>query len=390
MKRRQFIAGLCGGALGGAALPPLLEGSILPRIFGGEAHAQDAIDFALPEGEKRISLTPALHYEKIAGKKVICHLCPRECRVADKERGYCGVRENRGGDYFTLVHSRICAVHVDPIEKKPLFHFLPGTQALSLATAGCNMECRFCQNWEISQFRPEQVSSTEASPQALLNATRRERIPTIAYTYSEPTIFYEYMLDIARLTSQNGVRNVVISNGYIAEKPLRELAPHLAAYKVDLKAFTQDFYRNQCNATLEPVLESLKILKAIGLWTEIVVLIIPTLNDDASSNRAMFQWIMKELGPDVPVHLTRFHPTYKIRNLPRTPVKILEKIRAIALDEGLHFVYLGNTPGHPAESTRCPKCNEVVIERYGYVVGPVQLKDGCCPKCGTPIAGVWS
>ena len=364
--------------------------ALLPHLQGDEARGQDAIDFALPEGEARISLAPARHYERIAGKKVICRLCPRECRVADQERGYCGVRENRGGDYFTLVYGRVCAVHVDPIEKKPLFHVLPGTSALSLATAGCNMECRFCQNWQISQFRPEQVSSTEAPPAGVLRAARQHQTRTIAYTYSEPTVFYEYMLDVARLTSGEGIRNVVISNGYIAEAPLREIAPYLAANKVDLKAFTADFYRDQCSATLPPVLHTLQVLRELGLWTEIVVLIIPTLNDDAESNRAMFQWIARELGPDVPVHLTRFHPTYKIQNLPRTPVATLEHLHAIATAEGLHFVYLGNVRGHAAESTYCPRCGHKIIERFGYVLGKIDLQDGACRECGEVIPGVWS
>ncbi|MBD3235551.1 MAG: AmmeMemoRadiSam system radical SAM enzyme [Candidatus Eisenbacteria bacterium] len=385
MKRRGFLAGLGGAAVGGALVPKLL-----PHAWCGVAHAQDAIDFARPEGQRRISWVPARHYEKLEGRKVLCRLCPRECRVARGERGYCGVRENRDGDYFTLVHGRACAIHVDPIEKKPLFHFLPGTQALSLATAGCNMECRFCQNWEISQFRPEQVDSVAAPPAGLLRLCRRDGVPTIAYTYSEPTIFYEYMLDIARATHAAGMHSVVISNGYIQEAPLRELAPHLSAYKVDLKAYTPEFYKQQCNATLPPVLQTLRTLRSLDLWTEIVVLIIPTLNDAERSNREMFRWIQGELGPDVPVHLTRFHPTYKIRNLPRTPIRTLERLHAIAREEGLHFVYVGNAPGHAAESTYCPSCGERVIERYGYFIGEIRLDAGCCGACGAPIPGVWS
>ena len=381
MRRRGFIGGLVGCALGGACRM---------RILGGEAHAQDAIDFALPEGEKGLSIAPALYYEREAERKVVCRLCPRECRVADQERGYCGVRENRGGDYVTLVHGRVCALHVDPIEKKPFYHVLPGTQALSLATAGCNMECRFCQNWQISQFRPEQVDSVEVSPAGLLRTAREKGARSIAYTYSEPTVFYEYMLDIARETAPQGIRHVVVSNGYIAAEPLRELAPHLTAYKVDLKAFTERFYREQCSARLEPVLQTLKLLRTLGLWTEIVVLIIPTLNDDDASNREMFKWIAGELGPDLPVHLSRFHPTYKIRNLPRTPVATLERLYAIARDEGLHFVYLGNLPGHESESTYCPACGHRVIERFGYVIGKIDLEGGRCPRCNAAIPGVWS
>jgi pyruvate formate lyase activating enzyme len=381
MDRRRFI-----GALGGCAF----GGGLAARYLGGALSAQDAIDFAPPEGDGQIGLAPALHYERQPGLKVVCKLCPRECRVADAERGYCGVRENRGGDYYTLVYGRTCSIHVDPIEKKPFFHVLPGAAALSLATAGCNMECRFCQNWEISQFRPEQVPSLEAPPEGVLGAARQYRAPVVAYTYNEPTVFYEYLRDIARVTSAQGIRNVVVSNGYIQEKPLRELAPALAAFKVDLKAFTESFYAEQCSAKLAPVLDTLRTLKSIGLWTEIVVLIIPTLNDDEASNRAMFRWVTANLGPDVPLHLGRFHSTYKITNLPATPVATLERLHGIAKQEGLHYVYLGNVPGHAAESTYCPQCGTRVIERYGYVVNALRLKDGHCPKCDRLIPGVWA
>lgn len=377
MQRRTFLAGLAGCAL-------------LPDTTPRRAGAQDAIDFDLPRGERQIVRVPALHYEKLPGKKVICHLCPRECRVADQERGYCGVRENIDGEYFTLAHGRIAALNVDPIEKKPFFHVLPGTQALSLATAGCNMECRFCQNWQISQFRPEQVDSHPAPPESIFQAARRRGARSVAYTYSEPTIFYEYMLEIARTAQPRGLHNLVVSNGYINAAPLEELAPHLSAYKVDLKAFTASFYREQCSAELEPVLATLRLLKRLALWTEIVILIIPTLNDDTASNREMFTYIATELGPDIPVHLSRFHPTYKIQNLPRTPVATLERLYELARAAGLNFVYLGNVPGHRAESTYCPNCGHCVIERHGYVVGRIDLAAGRCGACDTPIPGVWS
>ncbi len=383
MHRRDFLTRLAAGAAGAAGCG-LLHG------LTGRAGAQDAADFGVPGGERVVSPAPALFYDRVGDGRIVCRLCPRECRVADQERGYCGVRENRGGEYFTLVHNRICSANVDPIEKKPFFHFLPGAQALSIATAGCNMECRFCQNWQISQFRPEQVPSSEATPEGLLRAARSSGAQAIAYTYTEPTIFYEFMLAVARCTAPQGIRNVVVSNGYIAEAPLRELAPHLAAYKVDLKAFTDTFYGEQCSGRLEPVLQTLRVLKSIGLWTEIVVLIIPTLNDDDDSNRAMFAWIAAELGPHVPVHLSRFHPTYKIQNLPPTPVETLERLHGLARAAGLHFVYLGNLPGHVAESTYCPGCGRRVVERYGYTIARIDLRNGCCAKCGRPIPGVWS
>ncbi len=385
MKRRTFITRLTGSAVGCG-----IGHQYLRHHLGDTAAAQDAIDFVLPDQAIDLVPVPALFYECLEGKQIICRLCPRECCVADQERGYCGVRENQGGKYFTLVHSRLCAVHVDPIEKKPLYHFLPGTTALSLATAGCNMECRFCQNWQISQFRPEQVNATDAPPTSLLRAAREHQVQSIAYTYSEPTVFYEYILDTARLTAPKGIRNVVISNGYISEPPLRQLAPFLAAYKVDLKGFSDQFYRTQCNATCQRVLDTLVLLRRLELWFEIVILIIPTLNDDETTNRLMFKWIVAELGPDIPIHLSRFHPTYKIRNLPRTPVSTLERIYNYAREAGLNYVYLGNTPGHKSESTYCPSCGSCVIERFGYVIGKTKLIAGACESCGFQIPGVWS
>ena len=372
--RREFLQTLGAGACAVCAA----------GVVGGSASAQ------ADDRRAQVAVHDAMWFDRLADKAVRCTLCPRECVVADVERGYCGVRENRGGDYKTLVYGNLCSINVDPIEKKPLFHYLPGTQALSVATAGCNMECKFCQNWEISQFRPEQVRSLLVPPENLVQTAAARGIPTIAYTYSEPVVFYEYMHDTAALARKHGIGSVMISNGYIQEAPLRELAPHLAAYKVDLKAFTNRFYREQCNAELAPVRSTLETLRALGVWTEIVVLIIPTLNDDDASNREMFRWIRSTLGPDVPVHLTRFHPTYKILNLPRTPVTTLERLHALGREAGLHYVYLGNVPGHAAESTYCPRCGARVIERYGYLVLQVDLQAGRCRACGEVIPGVWS
>jgi pyruvate formate lyase activating enzyme len=384
MKRREFITRLTGACLASAALPRGLG------LGGPAARAQDAVDFELPRGEREVGIAPARHYERLAEKKVVCKLCPRECVVADQERGYCGVRENHDGEFVTLVHGRVCAAHVDPIEKKPFYHVLPGSGALSIAAPGCNMKCRFCQNWQISQFRPEQVGTTAAPVEGLLQVARQRGAATLAYTYTEPTIFYEYMLDAARYTAPRGLRNLVVSNGYIQAAPVRELAPFLTAYKVDLKAYTNDFYRNQCSAELAPVLRTLLLLRELEVWTEIVILILPTLNDDESSNRAMFEWIVSELGPEVPVHLSRFHPTYKIQNLPRTPIATLEHLHALARASGLHYVYIGNAQGHRAESTYCPACDTQVIERFGHLVGSIRMRDGCCRQCGHPIPGVWS
>jgi len=331
----------------------------------------------------------AMYYNKLPGNRVECTLCPRECRVADVERGWCGVRENRAGKYYTLVFSRVCAAHIDPIEKKPLFHYLPGTRAFSIATAGCNIECKFCQNWEISQFRPEQVSAQYAPPEAIVRTARQYDCSTIAYTYSEPVIFYEYAYETSRVARQAGVGSVMITNGYIKKEPLLKICQVLDAIKVDFKAFTEHFYRDICRGELKPVLEALETLATLKIWLEIVVLIIPTLNDSEAEMRGLAQWIHRHLGADVPVHFTRFHPMYKIKNLPTTPVRTLERCREIAREAGLHYVYVGNVPGHEGENTYCPRCQRVVIRRIGYTIVENHLQNGHCRFCQQAIAGVW-
>jgi pyruvate formate lyase activating enzyme len=331
----------------------------------------------------------AAHWEAQAGGKVKCALCPRECVVADMERGTCGVRENRGGAYFTLVHSNPCSLNNDPIEKKPLFHYRPGTRALSIATVGCNIECRFCQNWEISQFRPEQVESRSVSPDEVVRHADRLGSRAIAFTYSEPTIFFEYMRDICAAAAGTGIGRVVISNGYINERPLRELLPLLDAVKIDFKAFSESFYRDVCSAHLRPVLDTLVRIRERGTWLELVMLVIPTLNDDPRQTEAMSRWIVQKLGPDVPIHFTRFHPMYKITNLPPTPVRTLEQAREIALGAGVRFAYAGNVPGHAGENTRCPSCGALLIERDGYQIARNTIDAGRCPTCRTVVPGVW-
>ncbi len=374
--RRHFIAAsVCAGcslSLGNSLFPP------------------SAFAANMPEMAEEVSDHEALHYEKMEGKKVTCKLCPKECRVADSERGYCGVRENIDGVYKTLVYGRPCSLHVDPIEKKPLFHYMPGTSAFSLATAGCNMECKFCQNWDISQFRPEQIRMFDLPPKATAQLAKETRSQTIAYTYSEPVIFYEYMFDTAVAAKQMGIGSVMISNGYIQEEPFRKLLPHLTGVKIDFKAFTEKFYEETCSGELKPVLKALEIIREMNVWLELVVLIIPTLNDSDKENRDMAKWIKEHLGPDIPVHLTRYHPMYKIKNIPSTPVNTLERLRKIMREEGLHYIYIGNVPGHPAENTHCPNCDEMLIRRLGYRIMMEGMENGKCKKCGTKIAGVWN
>jgi len=331
----------------------------------------------------------AMFYEKLPHKKIRCTLCPRLCVIDDIERGYCGVRENRDGTYYTLVHSRPCTYHADPIEKKPFFHFKPGTLSFSIATAGCNVNCKFCQNWEISQARPEQLRSIYMPPNDVAELARKHRCRSIAYTYSEPIIFYEYMTDTAAAGRKEGIASVVVTGGYIQQEPLVKLCAAVDAIKVDLKAFSESYYRDVVNGELKPVLDALVTMVEAGTWTEIVYLVVPTLNDGEEEFTGLARWIKANLGGDVPVHFTRFHPQYLLKNLPPTPVTTLERAKAIADAEGLRYVYVGNVPGHPAEKTYCPGCGTVVVDRLGYTVRNVAVTNGKCKQCGHGVAGVW-
>ena len=388
LDRRDFLRAALGGACAACALA---GGSAL--LAPERAAAEDAMPTTGVEGvaaETDKYVAPARHWEKRDNKRVVCLLCPRQCEVADLERGSCGVRENRGGEYFTLVYNRPCSLAVDPIEKKPMFHFLPGTTAFSTATAGCNIWCRFCQNWQISQKRPEQLQAAYVTAEQMVALARSKGSRTIAFTYNEPVVFYEWMYAIAEAAKKSGVRTVAISNGYIQKKPLQELCQVLSAIKIDLKAFTEKFYKEICDGQLKPVLDTLVELKSIGIWFELVVLIIPTLNDTEKECREMCQWIVRNLGPDVPVHFSSFHPTYMLNNLPSTSPRVVERNRKIALEEGVHYAYVGNVAGSAGESTFCPKCNNKIIDRYGYSTTSHIGADGKCPSCKTPIPGVWS
>jgi len=335
------------------------------------------------------NIIEARYYEKLDHKKIKCVLCPRECLIDDQERGYCGVRENRNGTYYTLVYSNPCSAHIDPIEKKPLFHFLPGSLAFSIATVGCNIMCKFCQNWQISQVRPEQIKTYTMTPETIARIARERNSASIAYTYTEPVIFAEYMYDCAVEGRKKNVKSVMISNGYIKKEPMKDLCKVLDAVKIDLKAYTEKFYKDLCAGELKPVLDTLVLLKTEGMWTEIVYLIIPTLNDKEKELKDMCKWIYRELGPDVPIHFSRFYPQYMIKNLPPTPLKTLETARNIALEEGLNYAYIGNISPHEGENTYCHKCGKPVIKRMGYTIVDSQIKNGQCSFCKSKIPGVW-
>lgn len=375
VNRRRFLK--CSLAAAGSTLLP---GNYLLGSSG---------DVSASTEQTGLSHVEAKYYRKLEYKEIECELCPRKCKVGDRERGYCGVRENQAGIYYTLVHSYACSTNVDPIEKKPLFHFLPGTQAFSIATAGCNLNCKFCQNWEISQVRPEQVKSYHLPPEEVAAYALDSGSKSIAYTYSEPVIFYEYMIDCAATGRKKGIKSVVITAGYVNHDPWIELIREVDAIKVDFKAFTEQFYQDICRGKLKPVMDALVDLAKSKVWYELVYLMVPTLNDNMEDIRKMSKWMVKELGPDVPIHFTRFGPRYLLKNLPPTPISALERAREIALEEGMNFVYIGNVPGHKGEHTYCPQCERVVIGRVGFRITEMNLADGKCKSCGTTIPGVW-
>lgn len=331
----------------------------------------------------------ARYYQKLEGNTVQCLLCPRKCVIADKKRGFCGVRENHSGKLYTLVYGRPCTVNIDPIEKKPFFHMYPGETAFSVATAGCNLRCKFCQNWQISQRLPEEVDAIDLSPQDLVKKAKLSGAPVIAYTYSEPTIFYEYMLDTAKLARLEGLKNVMHSSGHINEEPLRELCKYLDAANIDLKGFSEKYYEEMCLGNLDSVLRTLKILRAEGVHIEITNLILPGLNDDSPTIRKMCAWIMENLGKDTPVHFSRFWPMYKLTQLSPTPVETLIQAKRICQSEGLNYCYIGNVPGIDAENTYCPNCKRLIIERKGYAVLQTHIRKGRCEFCGYEIKGIW-
>jgi len=341
--------------------------------------------------EKNFYLHEARFYKRIDENTVQCELCPRGCTLSGGQRSFCRAREPKAGKLYSLVYGKACSVHIDPIEKKPLFHFLPGTPIFSIATAGCNFRCKFCQNWQISQFPPEEIYNQELSPQEIVSETLKNHCPSLAYTYTEPSIFYEYMLDTAKFAKIKGIKNMYHSNGSLNQKPLEELSLYLDGANIDLKAFTQEFYRDICAGYLETVLETLKILKRNRVWVEITNLVVPTLNDDLDKIKQMCVWIKENLGEDVPLHFSRFWPQYKLTTLSPTPTETLEEARGIAQDTGLNFVYIGNVPGHPAESTYCPGCKKTVILRQGFTVLENNLTSGGnCKFCGRNIPGIWA
>lgn len=331
----------------------------------------------------------ALLYEHLPDGKVRCNLCAHRCLVLPGHHGICGVRVNRDGNLYTLVYGRSIAQESDPIEKKPLYHFYPGTSAYSIATVGCNLHCLFCQNWQISQVvTPDQfLLGEEAPPEEIVRRASLAGAQSIAYTYTEPTIFFEYALDTARIAHSRGLKNVFVTNGYETPEAVETIRPYLDAANVDLKSFNDRYYRKVVGATLQPVLDTLRLLKSLGVWLEVTTLVVPGLNDSPEEFRAIAQFLARDTGADTPWHLSRFHPSHKLANLPSTDEAVLERAREIAVKEGLRYVYMGNIPGSLWQTTYCAACSERLIEREGPAMTANYTKASACPRCGLKVAG---
>lgn len=333
----------------------------------------------------------ALFYEKLKDKKIKCNLCNHFCLITDGRRGLCGVRENKDGQLDTLVYGKVIASHVDPIEKKPLFHFLPGTESYSIATVGCNFRCSFCQNADVSQaskegyfFQKKEIPGEDITPEKIVREAIHNNCPSISYTYTEPTIFAEFALDTMKLARKEGLKNVWVSNGYTSQEALKVIVPYLDAVNIDLKFFRDDLYLRICGAHLDPVLETLKFYKKHKVWLEITTLLIPGQNDDEEQLADIAEFIAKELDEETPWHLSRFFPMYQMTGVSPTPEETIYRAREIGKKAGLKYIYGGNLPGDAMENTFCPKCNELVIRRHGYSIERLDAKRKC-PKCREKI-----
>ncbi|MBN2428751.1 MAG: AmmeMemoRadiSam system radical SAM enzyme [Deltaproteobacteria bacterium] len=333
----------------------------------------------------------ALFWKELPGQKVQCRLCRFSCVIKTGARGRCGVRENRGGKLYSLVYGKAIAENIDPIEKKPLFHFLPGSRSYSIATAGCNFRCLHCQNYQISQATGLDLerSGLDLPVDVAVAHAAGGGCASIAYTYTEPTVYFEYAFDMASLARERGIRNVFVTNGYTGPEALEAIAPLLDAANVDLKGFREEFYREVTGASLNGVLDTLRLYVQLGIWLEVTTLVIPGGNDSEEELRDIARFIAGELGLEVPWHITAFYPAYKMLDRPRTPASTLRRAREIGFEEGLHYVYVGNIPGEEGESTFCPSCGAKVIDRSGFFLKATSLRDGICLSCGGALPGVW-
>ncbi len=356
---------------------------LFPGLFGFTKKSKEKME--------KSSLREAMFYKRLSGNVVQCGVCFRRCTLKEGQRSFCRNKLNIKGRFYNLVHSRPAAVHVDPIEKEPAFHMLPGTYILCFGTAGCNFRCKFCHNWQLSQRSIEDMDYTfDLPPEDAVQMALDKKIPTLSFTYNEPTSFYEYVYDIARLAKKRGLRILWHSNGALNPEPLRELLKYTDAVTIDLKGFTEEFYQNVSSAKLAPVLRTLKIIREEGVWLEIVNLHISTLNDNPQDVERLCLWIKENLGKHTPLHFSRFFPAYLLTNLPPTPIKKLEQAHRIAKRVGLEYVTIGNAPGHKYNSTFCPNCGEKLIHRIHFQVLSNNIKDRKCKFCASPIPGIWT
>ncbi|HNW49634.1 MAG TPA: AmmeMemoRadiSam system radical SAM enzyme [Prolixibacteraceae bacterium] len=374
MDKRQFIKTLFCGAGVACLSKPLFA---LP------------LDGSVASFEVGKKWTKEAHFYQVTPKGVRCQLCPNECDIREGGSGDCRARVNKNGKLYSIAYGNPCAVHIDPIEKKPLFHFLPGTRAFSVATAGCNLACLYCQNWSISQKSPRDTQNVDLLPDHLIKSCKENGCESIAYTYSEPITFYEYVYDSALLARQEGIKNVFKSAGFINRDPLTKLCKVIDAANIDLKSFSDDIYLRLCAGKLQPVLDTLITLKKEGVWLEITNLIVPSWTDDQDMIKRMCNWLLQNGFEHTPLHFSRFIPTYKLTQLPPTPVNTLKSAREIALKEGLKYVYVGNVPGLELENTMCPRCHTLIVERQGFRILQNHIFGGKCTFCGEKIDGVW-
>ena len=332
----------------------------------------------------------ALYYKKLKNSIVNCNLCPTNCVIKPDSFGNCGARKNIDGTLYSLVYAKPVSIAVDPIEKKPLYHFLPGSYSLSIGTLGCNLHCLQCQNYDISQKKADQLNLKEVKPEEIVDEAIKNNCKSISYTYNEPTIFYEYALETAKLAREKGLKNIMVTNGYIQKEPLKELYPLIDAANIDLKSLDEDFYTKICKVKLQPILDSIKEIKKIGTWIELTNLIIPEHNDKPEQIEKLVKWVKENLGTQVPLHFSAFYPTYKLMDAPRTPPETLMKAKEIALKQGLKYVYLGNIQLKDSGNTYCPHCQKLVIERGNFEVYKNKIKKDSCPFCNKKIDGVFT
>lgn len=402
----------CGGLLGAASIWSLLRKATRDTepadVFRGDAPNDEV--WAL--WQKRGWVREARHYIKL-DRNVQCKVCPNNCVLEPGDRSHCRNKVNRDGTLWTMAYANPCTFHADPVEKKPLFHFLPGTMTFSLATSGCVFRCLNCQNWEISQKKPEetkdprgpeyrlktpvpssltlgQLRALSLFPEDIAAIADELGCPSVSYTYSEPTAYYEYAQDCSKAVRERKLKNILVSCGSIEERPLRDLAQYIDAAHIDLKGFDEETYRKLNSGRLEPILNTLKTLKSMGVWVEVINLIVPTYTDNIEVVKRMCGWLVENVGPDTPLHFSRFHPQHKLTHLPSTPINTLLRAREVARAAGLHFVYIGNVLGVPeAETTFCPNCKRAIVERDIYAIKSFKIEDGKCGYCQSPVAGVW-